>query len=459
MQASLAIRTLNANLRRLFAIGKSSSLQGRFLRATSGSIALKLVGVLLKLVASVLLARTLGAGQLGVYAFALSMVTIAAIPVDVGLPNLVTRTVAGYLSLSNWSAMRGLLLRANQLVLGISLFVMLLAASVSLSMDISRPVLYTFLVALAYLPFDGLGSLRRSGLIGLQRPILAQLPESIVQPALFVVLIGVSALLMNQAEFTPAVAMSLQILSLGAAFIVGHVLLFCYLPTQVKQVSASFETSEWLRGAVAFMFLGGLGTLNAQAGILMLGFFSSTKGVGIYKVVVTLAGLVIFVLRTVNLQLSAVIAKLYVEGDKERLQNIVTFASRLILLCGLPASIVFIFFGKWLLIWLYGAEFSQGASALAILCVGQLANAALGPVGLILNMSGHERDTIKGQVIGAVLNVVLGVVLIPVWGMEGAALATTCSLITWNIILTALVRRRLDLHVTAFGKVSLTRAT
>lgn len=450
---------LEANLKRYLAIGKSSNLQGRFLRATSGSFLLKIASASLRIITSVLLARLLGVDQLGVFAFALSIVTIVAIPVDLGLPQVVTRSMAVYDSLHNWSAMRGLLLRANSLVLGISALIVMLTASVTLMTDISQDDLYVFLAALAALPFIALGALRRGSLIGLHRPVTAQFPEAIIQPVMFVMALGVGALLMKPPEFSPTVAMGLRVFTFVVAFCAGHFLLLRFLPAQVKQVSASFETSGWLRGALAFMLLGGLATLNAHAGIVMLGFLGSNEDVGVYKVVVVLSGTVIFVLQAVNLTLSPMVAKLHAEGDKKRLQNIVTLASRVLLLCGLPVSILFVLFGEWLLLWLYGTQFTQGAVALAILCLGQLANAATGPVGMVLNMSGYERDTIKGQVTGAALNVVLGAVLIPVWDINGAALAAACSLVTSNIILVTLAYRRLGLHSTAFGKLSFTRAT
>jgi O-antigen/teichoic acid export membrane protein len=61
---------------------------------------------------------------------------------------------------------------------------------------------------------------------------------------------------------------------------------------------------------------------------------------------------------------------------------------------------------------------------------------------LLLNMTGRERAAVRGQAIGAVLNLVLGVLLIPRWGATGAAAATAAGLVTANAIF-ALEARRL----------------
>jgi O-antigen/teichoic acid export membrane protein len=436
-----------------------ASLRKRFLQAASGSVGLKIFAALAKIAATVVLAQTLGAQGFGVFAYTLSIIAIAGIPFHQGLPNLVARNVAIYHSLTKWSAMRGLLLRANQLVLGLSLLIVGLAAAVALLLDISQTVLYTFIVALALLPCLALSGVRRGALVGLHRPVLAQMPEHVIQPALFIAFVGITLLLIDKANFTPALAMALRVATVVVEFCIGYLLLFRYLPEQIKGCRATFDTSGWLRGAAAFMLIGGMGTINTEIGILMLGMFGSIEEVGVYKGVTVLAGLVTFVLQSFNTALLPFVTKLYTEGDKHRLQQIVTLSCRLVLLCGLPVATVLIFFGEQCLLRLYGDEFSGGATALAILSVGLLLNTATGPVGLLLNASGHEWDTIKGKVIGMVLNIVLGVILIPVWGLEGAAWATTCSLLTWNIILVVLVRRRLNLHSTVFGAVSLRQST
>ena len=102
---------------------------------------------------------------------------------------------------------------------------------------------------------------------------------------------------------------------------------------------------------------------------------------------------------------------------------------------------------------LFGKEFTQGQYALTILCVGRLIHAAAGSVGLLLNMTGNERFTFISNVAGTGLNVVLNALLIPRWGVEGAALATTSTTILMNIMNTLWVRQKLGIHCTAFGKL------
>jgi len=77
-------------------------------------------------------------------------------------------------------------------------------------------------------------------------------------------------------------------------------------------------------------------------------------------------------------------------------------------------------------------------------------NSAAGSVGMLLNMTRYERDTAKGLAVSAILNVVLNLLLIPLLGIIGAAIATAVSLITWKVLLWWVVRWRLGINSLAF---------
>jgi O-antigen/teichoic acid export membrane protein len=108
----------------------------------------------------------------------------------------------------------------------------------------------------------------------------------------------------------------------------------------------------------------------------------------------------------------------------------------------LPGAVVLILFGGPLLDFVFGSEFARGASALALLVGGNLIAVAAGSVGNILNMTGHEGDTVFASGVAALSNLVLNLALIPVLGIRGAAAATALSLVLWNVILVFRVHSR-----------------
>ena len=69
----------------------------------------------------------------------------------------------------------------------------------------------------------------------------------------------------------------------------------------------------------------------------------------------------------------------------------------------------------------FGAEYSAAYLPLVILSIGQLVNAGTGSVAYLLNMSGHEQDTMRVYFVAALVNAVLNFILVPKYGMFGAA--------------------------------------
>src|SRR6185503_6913770 len=98
---------------------------------------------------------------------------------------------------------------------------------------------------------------------------------------------------------------------------------------------------------------------------------------------------------------------------------------------------------------LFGGDFTSGEDAVAILALGQLFNAAMGSVGILLIMTGHERDVLASVALATLIGLGLTAALIPPMGVEGAAVGRVASLGTWNIALTVLTYRRLGIHATA----------
>jgi len=434
--------------------GDKESLRFHLIKSSIGSLIVKSSGLLLQFVSGILIARSLGASGYGTYAFALATINLIAIPTVMGLPQLITREVAVYHIRSEFGLMRGLLVRANQAVFTLSLIMVLIALFISITFNHSFDEirLQTFLISLILLPILGLKNLRIAALRGLKRVVLSLMPEMLFRPGFLVIFLLVGIILLPSG-LSPQLVMTFQVVASSIAFFWGIVFLFRALPKETKEAVPEFNTRIWLKSAMPFIFSGAMHIINSKTDIVMLGIFRSVEEVGIYRAVVQGATLVAFILAAVNIALSPTVAGLYAKGDKERLQRVVTYSARAILAGTFPIILVFVLWGRWLLVTLFGQEFGGGTNALSILCIGQLVNVGMGSVALILNMTGHERDTAHAVAIGAVLNIILNVLFVPKFGMEGAAVASAVSLITWNILMFFWVYKRTGVVSSVFGKM------
>lgn len=434
------------SLRAIYADGLGRHLVG----AVLGSSGLRIVNLALNLGLTVFLARTLRPEGYGVYAFAFSLVTLLAVPAHVGLPNLVVREVARNQLRERWNLIRGLLSRAHQAVF-------LLSAAVGVGATFIAWVVFrhtvllefdTYVWAVILIPFIALSNVCGATLRGFRRVIQGQLSEMFLRPGIHLLLVAVVAF---SSVLTPQRAMALHALAAVFAFVVSMVLVLRALPLEIRTVAPTYDTSTWLRSLLPLSFLAGMQVINSQTDIVMLGLFTTSEEVGIYRVTVQGASLVVLGLQAVNMVVAPHFARLYASDDQASLQQLVSSSARGIFLFSLPVLGVFVFYGEDVLRLAFGSEFSAGYPSLVILGLGQLANAAMGSVGILLNMTGHERDTARVVAIAAGANIVLNLILIPPFGMNGAALASAITLLICNILLWSAARNRLGINSTAFS--------
>lgn len=423
------------------------------------SLALRVVAAALALAVSILLARLLGPEGYGVYAFALAVVMLLALPTQAGLPTLLVREVARYDADGDWSRLTGLLRRGNQAVALLALAVASVAAVIAIARGsaLSAEERATFLWALCLVPLYSLGNLRGAALRGLRRVISGQFPEYVVRPGVFAGCLLASLAVFGTAGgpdggIGPAEAMALHASAALVAFLVGVALLRGGLPDAARSAARRYDSRTWLRSLLPLTLLAGISMINNQMDVVLLGLLSTDAEVGIYRAALSASMPVVFALSAVNLVVAPHFSRLFAGGDLAGLQRLVTWSARVAAGVAVPAGLLLALFGTPLLGFVFGEPFAAGGAALAILVAGQLVNAMAGSVGNLLNMTGHERETVLGVGVAAAANLALNVALIPSWGMEGAATATAASLVVWNVLLVVRARRRLGIASVAWHR-------
>jgi len=425
-------------------------LHGPMVRRGYATLIIKLLNLFLVLLLNVLLARMLGAEELGIYAFAVSVVTILSIPAMAGLPALLVREVAKNQLMENWMLLKGVLARAFQFsfvlstLIGIGVALSVWGVAESSQQNMQADVL---LIALFLIPIIALSELRSGALRGFKKIIEAQIPEMLIRPFGFMCLIVIIA------TFGPVSAQDVvfaHVMAAATAFVVGSFFLFRTLPGQLSNIRPAFEQRRWFRSMLPLTILTGMEVVNGQADILILGILATSEEVGLYRIAMQGAALVPLGLFSVNMVLGPYIAQSYAAGNQEKLQKFATISCRVSVAIAVLVTVVLVGFGDTLLVVLFGEEFGGGYWALVILATGYLLWVCFGSVILLLTMTGHDKEAMKGALIGAVGNIILNIVLIPPFGMIGAAFATITSLLIWNTLLLRAVRKKLRIDSSIF---------
>lgn len=401
-----------------------------------GTAGIKVAGAAIAFATSIVLAKLLGPSGYGVFSYVVALVAVLAIPSELGIPSLAVREIAVANARKDWGRMRGFILWAHRTVAITSGTLILIGATALFTWGsrTNPSQLACMWLALLLVPLVSLGALRDAMLRGLRKVLLGQLSQPLIRP--LILLTAVLLFWQLKVDVTsPVRMMGLHIISVALAFLIGLLLFLRNRPAELRDASPSYDSAIWLKSSIPFGMTAALQLINGRTDILALGFFQPDAHVGIYRVATQLAAIVIFGMQAVTAIQGPHIANLYAKGDMQKLQHMMTRSAQGILVIAIPVVIVIFLFGKLIIRAVYGVAFETAYVPLLILCIGQLVNASMGSVASLLNMTGHERDTTKSVLVGAVVNVVLNLTLVPAWGMTGAAISTACTLIVWNLIM------------------------
>jgi O-antigen/teichoic acid export membrane protein len=163
--------------------------------------------------------------------------------------------------------------------------------------------------------------------------------------------------------------------------------------------------------------------------------FLGPRDVGIYAVSTAIVVYVAIVLQSVNQIFSPTIAELHSSGQHALLGRLFQTLTKWIIGLSLPVASVVIAFAHPIMS-MFGHDFEAGWPILIVGALGQLVSCSVGSVGFLLLMSGNQNRLIRVQMVMTVVMVGLSMLLIPLWGIFGAAVAaavTTAGTNLWNL--------------------------
>lgn len=420
------------------------------LAGASALLGVQLANAALAYVVTAVLTRVLDPSAFGGYSFVLAFVSVVVLPAQFGIPSLIVREVAAANARGSWALMKGLVRWAHQLVGVMAALSAVAAGSALLLVPRLRGVadLPTLLWGLLLVPLWPLAGVRGAILRGLRRPAIGQLPEQVLRPALFILLLLIGGRAVGRA----ATAMALNVATTAVAFVVGVLLFLRFRPASFDAVPAEYDRRRWLLSLVPLGLSNSMNTLSAQVGILLLGFLAAPADVAVYRVVSQTALFAGVGYTVLNATISADFAAAFVRGDRRALQRNAVLGSRTSLAVGAPLILAFWLFGRRILGGLFGAPYAVGYEALAVLSLSYLISMAFGSAAALLNMTHHERDVTHCVAVSVVVNVGLSVALVPPFGVAGAAWATVASALYLNVALWRYAKRRLGVESAFWGR-------
>jgi O-antigen/teichoic acid export membrane protein len=440
----------------LFARARSmlsgGSSEASVTRRLAGTIfVIRVVSAALAYLSQILLARWMGGSDYGVYVYVWTWVLLLGSMMDFGISASAQKIIPEYRTSGEHALLRGFLAGSRWMTFVVSTatsallagIVKLLApwigASEIVPLYIGCVTLPAFVVANTQ---DGIARSHDWMRLGL-------MPQFIVRQGLIIGITAGAFVLGFNLGATAAMAASAA--AVWIAMIAQMIVLNRRLAGHIEPGARQYDFRGWLAISLPILLVEGFYLLLSYTDVLVLQQFRSSEEVGVYFAVVKTLALVSFI----HYAMSATTAHRFAEynalGDKARLSAYVAHAINWTFWPSLAATIVLLALGKPLL-WLFGPQFVIGYDIMFVAAIGLVVRSAIGPVERLLNMLGHQHICAAAYAAAFVMNVVLCVVLVPRFGGHGAAAATSISLVFETVLLFWIVRRRLGLHVLAFGK-------
>lgn len=415
-------------------------------RNAIAAFAVRCAGAALLYLSQIVLARWIGSSDYGIYVSVWTWVLVLGGLSNLGLNVAAIRLMPTYRERRESGKLRGFVRASRTLALALGTLVMLagMAGLAVLGGAIESSYMLPMYLGLVCIPLyaltdvqDGIG--RGSAWMG-----IALLPPYVLRPMLVLAtMVGAHVLGLPMRAATAAGA---AIVATWGAGLIQTLMLNRRLVAATPPGPRIYDMRSWLGASLPLLVISASELALQNTDILVISRFLSPADAGIYFAAGKTMALIMFVHYAVGSAVANRFAALGARGDKEGLRAFVKDAVNWTFWPSLAGALIILGLGKPLLA-LFGPQFETGYPVMSILVAGFLFRSSMGPAEYLLNMLGEQALCATVLFVSAVLNVALNVALVPHFGLTGAAMATSLSLMVAALMQYVVVWRRLEIEI------------
>lgn len=420
---------------------------GEVLRGATFTIVARGLAVPFGLISNVIIARYYGAEIMGIYALLGSFIAIpglfSRLGTNVSLLRLIPEHIVKYSHFSAYNVYKKILLLVSiiSILLGICLFFLSdYIANVVFAKDYLSPFLKICSIFLIFISHNQINMESLRAIKDINYYSIFQFFPTLIT----LVLISVLTFFFYD-RYNPVYVF---FMSIGIIWILNTYITRSLFKNKIddKKAHEEIEYKEIFFLSFPMFLVSAMSLVMGQIDILMLTAMKTTEEVGIYSVAVKVSAMTAFILTAINTIAAPKFSELFHSGKMEDLFYVARTSSKLIFWTTVPILMIFILFGKWIL-WIFGEAFVPGYTALVLLTIGQFVNSAAGSVGYFLSMTGYQKFLQNIFVSSAIINVILNLLLIPLYSINGAAIASMISMSMWNIGSAVYIKRKFGRYI------------
>lgn len=399
-------------------------------KGASSSFMVKAASAAVSLIFYMYLGRVLGADGAGVFFLTLTVLTIASVVGRFGLENTLLKLVSKGISINEWGIVYDAYVKSFRLVIIVSI---LISACIYIGSNYLSMLLFSTdenallieLAAISVTPL-ALSVLNAQAIQGLKEIFYSSIILNLLIP-----LIALSTAIMIAGNYGVLGVVSSYVFAIFIVFFISLLLWFYLIKDQVRD-SGKVTNEEIYTSCVPLFWVSLLQMIINWFPYMVLGTSANEADVGVFGVCVRVITLFGFFLMALNSITAPKIAAMYKKQSIDEIELMCRSSSTLLLYATLPLFFA-TYFGAEYILTLFGREFAGNSLILRVLMLGQFINIFMGSVGVLLAMTGNEKSMRNNLVFTATLCVVLNLVLVPLYGLLGAAISFSLSMGVQNL--------------------------
>jgi O-antigen/teichoic acid export membrane protein len=225
------------------------------------------------------------------------------------------------------------------------------------------------------------------------------------------------------------------ILFSAIAFITTALIFVLYKFLKKKNITVLIKgkyNNKILKNSYPMFLTASIMFIMAYVDNFMISYYLGEYEVGIYSACISLSMIISFIPMAIGGYISPKISLAYANNNRDEVKNIFKDSFKLIVITSIPIFLTVIYFSDFFL-GLFGAAFTVATTTLLIVSIGFLSESLCGPVGFILNMTDNQHLFMRILFISLLINITFNAILIPIYGINGAAIGLLLSMLFWTI--------------------------
>jgi O-antigen/teichoic acid export membrane protein len=424
------------------------SIKHGLLKPLISTFTVKIVGALAIFIMNFVVASNLQPSESGLFFQVFAIVTVLGMISTLGMQNSFVRFMGGALVTEDWNSINSVYKKgiSLSLIVGFCFGSLIFLLSEPISIFIFKdPKLDSILeVGALAIPCFAIITLHAFAFQGIKR----SLSSIFIQNILMQLILAFSIYyIRDYSELDGRTVTLVYVLSMVFTTLFSFFRWFqlkstSFFPTKIDL--SSFTNSSKVLFSVLIMNL-----FIQWGGQIIAGVFLPTEDVAFLALAQRVSMLVSFVLFAVNLVLAPRYAAFSKLDQNHKIKELALYTNKIMFLVSLPVAIILIVLSDEIMIFI-GKDYQSASILLVILVLGQFINAITGSVGWILSMTGNEKDLRFVSFVVGGLSILLSLVLTPIFGVIGTAIAVSISIALQNLGAVGMIKKRLQFNMLKF---------